>query len=111
MNNTRIELTLRTEDEIPAASKKITDHYWNEGLPIFSLKRDEKWADLEKMRKYLQKSDYTRLIRKDKHGKTIIGQSMQGLALAWNYHPHAWNIKCANRRTWRPSAKRPVLKK
>jgi hypothetical protein len=95
MNDTVIEVNLLKEDEIPVASQMIADYYWNEGFPIFSLKRDEKWTELDKLLKY----NHTRLIRKDELGTTMIGQSMQGLALAWNYHPHAWNVKCADRRT------------
>jgi hypothetical protein len=65
--------------------------YRREGFPVFSLNRDEKKKELEKLFRYNHK-----LII---NGEGEIKQAMHGLPLAWNYHPHAWAVRCAEMRT------------
>ncbi|HET6142537.1 MAG TPA: DNA methyltransferase [Candidatus Acidoferrales bacterium] len=65
--------------------------YRREGFPVFSLNRDEKQAELRKLIRY----DHSSIISE----KGVIKQTMHGLALAWNYHPHAWAVRCSNMRT------------
>jgi len=65
--------------------------YRREGFPVFSLNHDEKQAELRKLIRY----DHASIISE----KGVIKQTMHGLALAWNYHPHAWAVRCADMRT------------
>jgi len=67
------------------------DHHRLEGFPVYSLTRDEKRRELLD----LLIADHATLI--DQNGN--IKQRMEGLALAWHYHPYAWNVRCGNRKT------------
>jgi hypothetical protein len=49
---------------------------------------EEKWHEMRLLLAY----DRSRLIESG-----IVGQSMHGLALAWNYFPHAWGVRCNDR--------------
>lgn len=74
-----------------ASCRSDFEHYRREGFPVYSLKRDEKRAELLD----LLVADHAGII--DENGR--IKQTMHGLSLAWHYHPCAWNIKCGNRKT------------
>ncbi len=74
-----------------ASCRADFEHHRREGFPVYSLKRDEKRQELLD----LLVADHASII--DRQGR--IKQTMHGLALAWHYHPHAWNIKCGNRKT------------
>lgn len=67
------------------------EHYRREGFPVYSLTRDEKRQELLD----LLVADHATII--DASGR--IKQTMYGLALAWHYHPYAWDVRCANRMT------------
>lgn len=67
------------------------EHYRREGFPVYSLTRDEKRQELLD----LLVADHATII--DARGR--IKQSMYGLALAWHYHPYAWDVRCGNRMT------------
>lgn len=56
-----------------------------EGLPVYSLSRQEKLEEL----RLLLRFDHGSLIRDNE-----VCQSMHGLSLSWHYHPHAWGIRC-----------------
>lgn len=74
-----------------ASCRADFEHYREQGFPVYSLKRDEKRRELLD----LLVADHATII--DKQGR--IKQTMHGLALAWHYHPLAWNVKCGNRKT------------
>jgi hypothetical protein len=74
-----------------ASCRTDFDHYRREGFPVYSLKRDEKREELLD----LLVGNHATII--DKQGR--IKQTMQGLALAWHYHPLAWTVRCGNRKT------------
>lgn len=67
------------------------EHYRREGFPVYSLTRDEKRQELLD----LLVADHATLINEDGD----IKQTMQGLALAWHYHPYSWDVRCGNRMT------------
>jgi len=83
-------LTFVRDDEIESFRADIERHR-REGFPVYSLNRDEKWHALLG----LLVADHATLIDAKGH----IRQSMFGLALAWNYFPYAWTIKCGSRKT------------
>jgi hypothetical protein len=58
------------------------------GFPGYFLNMEEKWHEMRLLLAY----DRSRLIESG-----IVGQSMHGLALAWNYFPHAWGVRCNDR--------------
>jgi hypothetical protein len=60
------------------------------GFPVYALNRDEKRKELMKLLKY----DHTCLIK-----DSAVGQTMHGLALAWHYQPHSWEVSCSSMRT------------
>jgi hypothetical protein len=60
------------------------------GFPVYSLTLEEKWQEM----RLLLDFDRSRLIEGG-----IVGQTMHGLALAWHYFPHAWSVRCGNKRT------------
>jgi hypothetical protein len=60
------------------------------GFPVYSLNRDEKRDELRNLLRY----DHTGLIKEG-----VVGQAMNGLALAWHYQPHSWEVACGKRRT------------
>jgi hypothetical protein len=74
-----------------ASCRSDFEHHRREGFPVYSLKRDEKRQELLE----LLLANHAGLI--DKQGR--IKQTMHGLALAWNYQPLAWTVKCGNRKT------------
>ena len=57
------------------------------GLPVYSLSRQQKMKEL----RLLLRFDRTSLIEDG-----VVGQSMHGMALAWHYFPHAWDIRCGD---------------
>ncbi len=67
------------------------EHYRREGFPVYILTRHEKRQELLD----LLVADHSTII--DAHGR--IKQTMYGLALAWHYHPCAWDVRCGNRMT------------
>jgi hypothetical protein len=71
-----------------AASALSFDNVRAAGLPVYSLRADEKRDALYKLLRY----DHTGLITDGK-----VGQTMHGLALAWHYFPHAWGVRCNGR--------------
>lgn len=74
-----------------ASCRDDFEHYRREGFPVYSLKRDEKRNELLD----LLVADHAGIIDE----KRRIKQTMHGLALAWHYHPYAWNIRCGKRMT------------
>lgn len=74
-----------------ASCRNDFEHYRREGFPVYSLKRDNRRQALLD----LLVADHATII--GKQGR--IKQTMQGLALAWHYHPLAWTVKCGNRKT------------
>ncbi len=74
-----------------ASCRADFEHYRREGFPVYSLKRDQRQQELLD----LLIADHAGII--DKQGR--IKQTMHGLALAWNYQPLAWTVRCGNRKT------------
>lgn len=69
-----------SESDLSKYIDDIFNHYRKSGYPYYSINVNE---ELKK----LQKSGNTKM-----EGK-IIKQKMAGLALAWNYHPHAVEVR------------------
>jgi hypothetical protein len=67
-----------------------SDDVRESGFPVYCFNRDDKRRELLKLLRY----DHTGIITDG-----VVGQTMHGLALAWNYQPHAWGVRCGDRRT------------
>jgi len=72
-------------------AEEIFNHYRLIGFPYYSLSFEEKLKDYRKTEKYLLEKN----LIEDKSVK----QTMHLLGVAWNYFPHAFDVKCGNKRT------------
>jgi hypothetical protein len=68
-------------------AEKVYLHYRKHGFPYFPTDIVWRASEFKKLKAY----DYTRCIDED---NKLIKQSMHGLALAWSYHPHHYEIPC-----------------
>ena len=66
----------------------VFQHYRNVGFPYYPTDRDYREKEFQKLARYS--------LDKIRDGN-VIRQTMHGLALAWSYHPHAFNVKCGNK--------------
>lgn len=71
----------------------VFNHYRNVGFPHYNLTASERDYEFGKL------LDYCR-----SHGETIVDnrnirQTMHGLALAWSYFPHHWDVPVGNMKT------------
>jgi hypothetical protein len=60
-------------------------YYRQEGFPYYRLTTEAQEDEYKKLKVF----DYTKVIDGD-----VVRQTMHGLALAWNYHPHSWSVRC-----------------
>lgn len=79
-----------TPSEMGDYVERVFNHYRAAGFPYFP---DDDHTRQEQFRKLMQ-FDISNLI----DGK-VINQTMHGLALAWSYMPHSWDVVCNNKRT------------
>jgi hypothetical protein len=76
-----------TPTEMEEYQQAIFDHYRKTGYPHYVLSYPEKKKQFKSLLEY----DHTNLIDDD----GVIKQTMHGLALAWSYHPYAWDVQCS----------------
>lgn len=79
------------EDQKHGFTRKIFQHYRENGFPHYNLSIDKQIGEIKKMQKYFESNE---ILDGDK-----IKQTMHCLGTAWSYFPHSWSIKCASART------------
>lgn len=83
-----------SEDELDALAVEIFNFYRQRGFPYYVLSDVEKAKEFSKLQNFFS-ANYHRLI--DADGR--VGMSMHGLALAWSYFPHSWDVKVGSMKT------------
>lgn len=68
----------------------VFDYYRETGFPYYPTDNIAREKDFQKLKNY----DHTSIIEDD-----CVKQTMHGLALSWSYFPHAWEVKCNNKKT------------
>jgi hypothetical protein len=81
-----------SDEEMDAYRQAVFTYYREAGFPLFPTDR----AYREKEYKKLMKYDFTQCVD---HDRRTINQTMHGLALAWSYMPHSWNVVCNGKLT------------
>ncbi len=76
--------------ELEHFAQKIFQYYRENGFPYYSTNIEIRKKQFEQLKKF----DYNKLFDGD-----MIKQSMHGLALAWSYFPHAFNVRCNSKIT------------
>jgi len=85
-----------TPEEMKEYVDKVYVYYKNErGFPYYPT--DEEYRE-EKFQKLLEYTTRSQVLKKTDN-ETIISQTMHGLALAWSYFPHSWNVPVNDKRT------------
>jgi hypothetical protein len=74
----------------PSVADAAVDLYRENGFPVYGLNLEEKFKQLKSLLRY----DRSQLIENGN-----VQQTMHGLALAWSYFPHAWSVRCGEKRT------------
>lgn len=79
----------KSSQEQEAYAKRVFEYYRSNGFPYYP-------TDMEYRRK-----KFEQLINYDKQIITddIVRQTMHGLALAWSYFPHAFDVRCNGKKT------------
>lgn len=73
------------QEQLAIFAAKIFGYYRETGFPYYPTGAEYRQKEFEKLKKF----DYNTLLDGD-----TIKQSMHGLALAWSYFPHAFNVRC-----------------
>jgi len=76
-----------SEEELNVFANEIFAYYREHGFPYYSKDKNFRDVEFNKLMNY----DFINLF----DGLTI-KQTMHGLALAWSYFPHSFNVKCNN---------------
>jgi len=79
-----------SKNELDLFALKIFHYYRERGFPYYPNDKENRIKEFEKLKKF----DYTKVYDSD-----IIKQTMHGLALAWSYFPHSFNVRCNNAMT------------
>jgi len=79
-----------SELELEHFAWKIFQYYRENGFPYYSTDAETRNKQFEQLKNF----DYVKLFEDG-----VIKQSMHGLALAWSYFPHAFNVKCNDKMT------------
>lgn len=82
-----------SDDELDALSVVIFDYYRERGFPYYELNAFQREAEFSKLYNFFS-LNHSRMIQGD-----VISMSMHGLALAWSYFPHAWDVKVGKMKT------------
>lgn len=94
MNN-KFELGYFWKDFPPEKLNKLVEEIYDEcrksGFPYYTLTDEQKIKEYTKLKKY---SSLNEIIEGD-----IVKQTMHGLALAWSFFPHSFNIICNDKKT------------
>lgn len=80
------------ENQLESYIDSVFNHYRQNGFPYFPNDTEFRKNELRKLKNY----DFRQVI--DKETKTI-KQTMHGLALAWSFMPHSWEIPCNGLKT------------
>jgi hypothetical protein len=75
------------ENDVDGYVERVFDYYRRDGFPVYSLNSQQKLKRLKSLLKSATKSRVT---------KGVVSQNMSGLSLAWNYFPHAWDVRCGS---------------
>jgi len=78
------------DEQLAIFAAKIFGYYRLNGFPYYPVDMDYRKKEFEKLKNF----DFNKL-----WDGNIIKQSMHGLALAWSYFPHAFNVKCNDKMT------------
>lgn len=78
--------------EMEKYAKSVFNYYRIVGFPFFPTDAKYRANELRRLNNY----DFTKTIDIE---NCIINQSMHGLALAWSYMPHSWEVVCNDKRT------------
>lgn len=73
------------QEQFAEFAAKIFGYYRENGFPYYPTDAEYRQKEFEKLKKF----DYKTLFDGD-----VIKQSMHGLALAWSYFPHAFDVRC-----------------
>lgn len=92
MTNTEFLITANTQGTNPSSTlvDAIFNHYRQAGFPYYNLSTAEKRYELDLLADF----PHDDLIQNG-----TIKQAMQGLSLAWSYHPHSWEVRCGTAMT------------
>jgi hypothetical protein len=88
--STRHPWPTEVEDDVNGYVQRVVDYYRRDGFPVYSLNSQQK---LKRLRSLLKSAATSRV------AKGVVGQNMNGLSLAWNYFPHAWEVRCGSMTT------------
>jgi hypothetical protein len=69
---------------------QVFEHYRKNGFPLYTMDLAQKQEELKSLLAF----DHANVLR-DKQ----VNQSMHGLSLAWSFFPHAWEVKCNDKKT------------
>lgn len=83
-----------SEDELNRYVDEVVNYYRETGFPYYS--NDSSYRN-EEFRKLFD-FDLDRIVVVN-DGKVCFKQTMHGLALAWSYFPHSWEVRCNGKRT------------
>jgi len=81
------------ENAISELRHSIFAHYRKSGFPYYKMSLNEKLENFNKLKLFL-----TKKIDNIITGNTV-GMTMHGLALAWSYFPHSWEVRCGKMKT------------
>lgn len=81
------------ENSISELRHSIFAHYRKSGFPYYKMSLNEKLKNFNKLKLFL-----TKKIDNIITGNTV-GMTMHGLALAWSYFPHSWEVRCGKMKT------------
>jgi hypothetical protein len=90
MQNLLLKETPSNEERLEELTEEIFCYHREKGFPYYFLTEEEKEREFER----LIKCDYEKVLNE----KTV-KQLMTGLALAWSYFPHAWEVRCNTKHT------------
>lgn len=79
-----------TEQELESYVLSVFNHYRLQGFPYFETEQRYRDKEFDKMMKY----DASKLYQNG-----CVKQTMHGLALAWSYFPHSFDVRCNNSMT------------
>jgi hypothetical protein len=82
--STRHPWPAEVEDDVNGYVQRVFDFYRRDGFPVYSLNSQQKLKRLKSLLKSAAKSRVS---------KGVVSQNMSGLSLAWNYFPHAWDVR------------------
>lgn len=81
-----------SDDEMEHYRQSVFQYYRTTGFPLFPVDKPFRDKEFKKLKKY----DFMQCADSEKR---TIKQTMHGLALAWSYMPHSWNVRCNGKLT------------